>query len=187
VFRASQIRRLREWLGTLGGGSARDGKLLVASADPEATRDFLRVLRGVPGLVPHPRMSEGLPAQALGPIARLRLEDDLGIELIHVPALPGYAPLWPLAGYGALGTLLLMEGPVADAAGALQPLTETLRALPRSRMLHVLMLRPGEAGVAEEVRRNVELMEQSTLFLLPLDGRREPLELLRTAFARLLP
>jgi CheY-like chemotaxis protein len=188
LFRASQVRRLREWLGVRGPSiGPRDGKLLVASSSPEATRNFLQVLRGVPGLVPHPRMGEGIPADALGAMARLRLEDDLGIELVHVPAVASYAPLWPLAGHGALGTVLLMEGAVADAAQALRPLAETLRGLPRSRLLHILLLRPGEAGVAEELHRNVDLVEEGTLFLLPLEGRRDPLDLLRTAFSRLLP
>jgi CheY-like chemotaxis protein len=186
LFRASQIRRVREWLGGRGG-VPRDGKLLVASASPTATQDFLRVLRSVPGLVPHPRMADGIPAHALGPIARLRLEDDLGIELVHVPVTDGYAPLWPLAGHGAIGTMLLMEGAVADGVRALEPFSRALRALPRARLLHLLLLRPGDDGVADEVRHNVELMEESTLFLLPLAGRRDPLDLLRSAFSRLLP
>lgn len=186
LFRATQIRRVREWLGARGGVQ-RDGKLLIASASPAATRDFAKLLRLVPGLVPHPRMADGIPAHALGPIARLRLEDDLGIELVHVPVTAGYAPLWPLAGYGAIGSLLLMEGPVAEGFAALRPFSDALRALPRSRLLHLLLLRPGDAGLAEDVRRNLGAVEESTLFLLPLEGRREPLDLLRSAFTRLLP
>jgi hypothetical protein len=186
LFRATQIRRVREWLG-VRGGVQRDGKLLIASATPELTRDFLRLLRLVPGLVPHPRMADGIPAHTLGPVARLRLEDDLGIELIHVPVAASYAPLWPLAGHGAIGTMLLMEGPVAEGVASLRPLSDALRSLPRSRLLHLLLLRPGEAGLADEMRRNVELMEESTLFLLPVEGRRAPLDLLRSAFSRLLP
>jgi len=186
LFRASQIQRLRDWLG-IHPGSPRDGKLLVASASLQATRDFLRVLRCVPGLVPHPRMGEGLAAHSLGPIARVRLEDDLGIELVHVPISASYAPLWQLAGYGALGTLLLMDGPVADGVTSLRPFGAALRSLPRSRLLHVLLLRAEQSGLAEEVRHHVEQEEETTLFLLPLDGRRDPLELLRSAFSRLLP
>ncbi|MEB2343227.1 MAG: DUF4388 domain-containing protein [Deltaproteobacteria bacterium] len=186
LFRATQIRRVREWLGARGGVQ-RDGKLLIASASAAATRDFLRVLRAVPGLVPHPRMADGIPAHALAPIARLRLEDDLGIELVHVPTSDGYAPLWPLAGHGAIGTMLLLDGPVAEGVAALRPLGEALRSLPRSRLLHLLLVRPGEADLAEEMRRNLEWMEESTLFLLPLEGRRDPLDLLRGAFSRLLP
>lgn len=186
LFRATQVRRVREWLGARGGVQ-RDGKLLIASTGPAVTRDFLRVLRGVPGLVPHPRMADGIAAHTLGPIARLRLEDDLGIELVHVPVSASYAPLWPLAGHGAIGTMLLLEGPLAEGVAALRPLADSLRALPRSRLLHLLLLHPGEVGLADEMRRNVELVEEATLFLLPLEGRRDPLDLLRSAFSRLLP
>jgi CheY-like chemotaxis protein len=186
LFRASQIQRLRDWLG-IHNGSPRDGKLLIASTSPHLTREFLRLLRSVPGLVPHPRMGDGPSAHALGPIARVRLEDDLGIELIHVPISASYAPLWQLAGHGALGTLLLMEGPVAEGMASLRPFGDALRALPRSRLLHVLMLRSEEPDLAEEVRRHVEQEQETTLFLLPLDGPRDPLERLRSAFSRLLP
>ena len=186
LFRASQLRRLREWTG-IRSGAPRDGKLLIASSSPGVTRDFLHLLRTVPGLVPHPRMGDGLAAHSLGPIARLRLEDDLGIELLHVPVTASYAPLWPLAGHGALGSLLLMDGPVADGVSTLRPFSDALRSLPRSRLVHVLMVRPGEVGLAEDVRQNVELMEESTLCLLPLERRRDPLESLRGVFSRLLP
>ena len=187
LFGSGQVRRLREWLDARGDGvGARDAKLLVSSAHPDAARDFLRLLRGVPGLVPHPRMAEGIPADALGPIARLRIEDDLGIEFLHVPSGASYAPLWPLAGHGALGTLLLLDGSRPDAPSALRAMVETLQALPRARLFHVLLLRPHETGAADEIRRHFDLAEESTLLLLPLGGRRDPLEVLRGAFSRLL-
>ena len=189
LFRAAQVRRLREWLGggRADGARTRDAKVLVASSHPDATRDFLSLLQGVPGLQPHPRMAEGIPADGLGPIARLRVDGDVGIEFVHVPARRSYAPLWPLAGYGALGVLLLLGGPVADAADAVRPLADAMRGLPRARLLHLLLKKPGENDLAQEIRRNVDLAEESTLVLLPLEGRREPLELLRGAFSRLLP
>lgn len=189
LFRSVQVRRLREWLGggRADGARVRDAKLLVASAHPEATRDFLSVLQGVPGLQPHSRMADGIPADTLGPIARLRVDGDVGLEFLHVPAQPAYAPLWPLAGHGALGTLLLLGGPVADAAASLRPLVQAMRALPRTRLVHLLLVRPGEADLAQEIRRNVDLAEESTLVLLPLEARREPVEVLRSAFSRLLP
>jgi hypothetical protein len=62
-----------------------------------------------------------------------------------------------------------------------------MRGLPRARLLHLLLKKPGENDLAQEIRRNVDLAEESTLVLLPLEGRREPVELLRGAFSRLLP
>jgi CheY-like chemotaxis protein len=189
LFRTAQVRRLREWSSQARGegGAVRDAKLLVASCDPRLTEAFVALLRGLPGLTPHPRMENGIAADALGPIARLRIDDEVGIEFVHVPADARYAPLWPLAGHGALGTFLLLGGAVADAADALKPLAETLGALPRARLLHLLVRRPGEPDLADELRRNVALVEESMLYLLPLEGRKEPLERLRGAFSRIVP
>jgi hypothetical protein len=189
LFRATQVRRLREWQGTTCGdsGPARDAKLLLASCDPRLTEAFIALLRGLPGVTPHPRIENGIASDTLGSVARLLVDDDLGIEFVHVPADPRYAPLWPVAGHGALGTFLLLGGAVAEATETLRPLAETLGAMPRSRMLHLLVRRPGEPDLADELRRNVALVEESMLFLLPLEGRKEPLERLRGAFARIIP
>lgn len=189
LFRTAQVRRLREWQGSARGenGPLRDAKLLVASCDPRLTESFFSLLCGLPGLTPHPRMENGIAADALGPLARLRIDDDLGIEFVHVPADPRFASLWPLAGHGALGTFLLLGGSVAEAADTLRPLCEALGALPRARMLHLLVRRPGEPDLADELRANVALVEESMLFLLPLEGRKDPLERLRGAFSRIVP
>ena len=74
-----------------------------------------------------------------------------------------------------------------EAAESLRPLAETLSAMPRSRLLHVLLRSPEEPGLADELQRNVALVEESMLFLLPLEGRKEPLERLRGAFSRIVP
>ncbi|RIL07102.1 MAG: hypothetical protein DCC71_04275 [Proteobacteria bacterium] len=189
LFRSAQVRRMRDWLAARHGEGAptRDAKLLVASSDPVLCDAFFSLLRGLPGFQPHPRMASGIPADALGPLARLRVEGDLGIEFVHVPTDARFAPLWPLAGHGALGSFLLMGGPVETATASLQPLADALGSLPRSRLLHVLVKRPGEAEFADELRRNVAMLEASQLFLLPLEGRKDPLERLRGAFSRIVP
>jgi hypothetical protein len=189
LFRSAQVRRLREWLASWHGenNGARDAKLLVASSDPALCEAFFELLRGLPGFQPHPRMEDGIPADALGPMARLRVDDEIGIEFVHVPADARFAPLWPLAGHGALGTFLLLGGTDSDATAALAPLAETLGSLPRARLLHLLMKRGGEPEFADELRRNVSLFEESQLFLLPLEGRKEPLDRLRGAFSRIVP
>jgi len=153
----------------------------------ELTEAFFDLLRGLPGFQPHPRMEDGIPADALGPMARLRVDDEIGIEFVHVPSDARFASLWPLAGHGALGTFLLLGGTDSDATAALAPLAETLGSLPRARLLHLLMKRGGEPDFADELRRNVSLLEESQLFLLPLEGRKEPLDRLRGAFSRIVP
>ena len=189
LFRAAQIRRLREWHAGHRSDAAppRDAKLLVAASDASLCEAFFGWLRGVPGFRPHPRMDAGIPADTLAPLARLRVDDDFGIEFVHVPVGPRFAPLWPLAGHGALGTFLLVGGPVAASTAALAPFADALRALPRTRLLHLLVRRPGETDLADELRRNLGLLEESNLYVLPLEGKREPLERLRGAFSRIVP
>jgi hypothetical protein len=189
LFRAAQVRRLRDWLaaGRSEAATPRDAKLLVASSDPALCDAFFTWLRGVPGFEPAPRMDDGIPADTLAPVARLRVDDELGIEFVHVPTDARFAPLWPLAGHGALGTFLLVGGPVAEGKARLEPLADALSTLPRARHLHVLVRRPGEAELGEELRRNVGLLEESQLYLLSLEGRKEPLERLRGAFSRIVP
>jgi CheY-like chemotaxis protein len=189
LFRAAQVRRIREWLGTLRGeaGPLREAKLLVASADPSLADAFFELLRGLPGVVPHPRMQEGIAADSLGTLARLRVDDDLTLEFVHVPADARYAAIWPLAGHGALGTFLLLGSGGEGALAELRPLAEALGALPRARVVHLLLRRGGEAGFADDLRSNPAVFEESMLLLVPLEGRKEPLERLRGAFARIVP
>jgi len=185
-FSPGQVRRLREWLEgwggrPAGGGAAADAKLLVVSSGPAATHAFVRALRTLPGTAVS---SETRP---LGVLARLRVDADTGIELVHVPAEPAFAPLWRSAGHRALGSLLLLDSPVGEATRRLQPVSAALRSLPRARLFH-LLLRP-EDGRAwpEELRENLGLLDEASLFLLPLEGAKDPAALLRGVFARVVP
>ena len=115
------------------------------------------------------------------------MDAELGIEIVHVPVADAYAALWPLAGHGALGSLVLLEGPVARASAALAAPVAALRGIPRSRIFHVMLLRRGERALPEELRENLALMDEASLFLVPLEGGKEPGEILRTLLARVLP
>lgn len=193
IFGAAQVRRLREWLaagrGRLGG--PRDAKLLLVAPDPGTSASFVKLLRALPGMQLARRFLDGrFSAGDLAPIGRLPVADGLGIEILHVPVDPRFAPLWPLAGHGSLGTLLLTpERPDHEAHDALHPVVEALRALPRARLFHVWLLRRGEKekGLSQEIRRNLALLDDSSLFLLPVDGGKDPTHLLGSAFARILP
>ena len=61
---------------------------------------------------------------------RLRIDDDLGIEFVHVPADPRFAPLWPLAGHGALGRSSCCSGGQRGRGG--RRAATALRALRRA-------------------------------------------------------
>lgn len=189
LFTEAQVRRLREWM-TPARASApgHAAKLLLLASEPSDAKAFLDRLAPLPGLRLEPRVRErGVP---LGPVTRvgvLQVDTDLSIELLHVPADATLAPLWPLAGYGALGVLALLCGPVAEAEARLRPALGVFRSLPRARIFHVLLVGKGETALPDEVRDNLSLLEEGSLFLLPPEGGKQPATLLRSVLSRILP
>jgi CheY-like chemotaxis protein len=187
---AAALRRLHDWLqaGRAPGQVAASAKLLLASCDPEATRDFLRLLGTLPGFAP----SAALEAGAVGPddllpLARLQLGDGPHLDWLHVPVEESFAPVWPLLAHGALGVLLVHTHPVADAEARLRPLVRCLSQAADARLFRVLLLRKGERVPAEEVQERLSLLDRSSLFLLPLENGKDPHSLLATMIARVLP
>jgi len=189
LFSPAQAHRLREWLGRLSAsGSGHQAKLLVVSADEGATHDFVRLLRGLPGVRLEGAFAGGtFSNDDLAPIGRLPVDAETALELVHVPADSRYAPLWPIAAHGAIGTVFLMAGAIGPAAQRIRALAETLRTLPRARMFHVVLVRKGERSLADDLRENTRLFDEVPLFLLPLERDKEPVALLRGLFSRVLP
>jgi hypothetical protein len=186
TFTPGQVRRLREWLEGWGGsasgsGAAADAKLLVVSSSPAETHAFVRALRTLPGTAVTGEL------RPLGVLARLRADADTGIELVHVPAEPAFAPLWRSAGHRALGSLLLLTSPLAEATRRLQPVCAALRSLPRARLFHLLLREESDRAWPEELRENVGLLDEASLFLLPVETAKDPAALLRGLLARVVP
>jgi hypothetical protein len=123
----------------------------------------------------------------LVPLVRLAVADGLAIELVHVPANPIYAPLWPAAAHGALGLLLLHVPPVAASEARLRSLAEAFQRMPEDRTFHVLLLRKGERIAPDEIREKLTVLSNASLFLLHLDGDRDAAPLLRTMLGRVMP
>jgi CheY-like chemotaxis protein len=189
LFSPAQAHRLREWLGRLSAQAAgHEAKLLVVSADEGSTHDFVRLLRGLPGIRLEGAFAGGtFSNDDLAPIGRLPVDGETALELVHVPADSRYAPLWPIAAHGAIGTIFLMAGAIGPAAQRIRALAETLRTLPRARMFHVVLVRKGERSLADDLRENTRLFDEVPLFLLPLERDKEPVALLRGLFSRVLP
>jgi hypothetical protein len=190
LFAPHQVRRLRDWLqgGRPRGALPREAKLLLVSSDAAATRDFVRLLGGLPGMDLAPPFERGtFLAEDVGPVGRLAVGDGLALEVVHVPADPRFGAVWPVAAHGALGTLLLLAGDTEAAEATLKPVTAALRRRPRARVFHVLLLRKGERLAREEVQGRLSLLDEASLFLLPLESGKDPLGLLRTMLARVMP
>jgi len=190
LFAPARVARLREWMDASRPRSAppRDAKLLVAASDPDATRDFVRMLARLPGVAIEERFSSGAySADDLATVGRIAVEDELGIQLVHTPIDERFAPLWQLAGHGALGALFLLTGPASQAVERVRPMLGTLRRLPRARIFSVLLLEKGERVAPEEVRENLALLDQGSLFLIPLESFEKSGVLLREMLQRVLP
>lgn len=190
LFVPARVTRLREWLeaGRPRGAPGRDAKLLVVASDVGATRDFVRLLARLPGVSIDERFTTGsYAADDLTPLGRIAVEKDLGIELLHVPIAARFAPLWPVTAHGALGALFLLAGPASRAVDCVRPTLEALRRLPRARTFSLLLLEKGERVVPEEVRENLSLLDQGSLFLIPLESAEKARLLLREMLQRVLP
>ncbi len=72
----------------------------------------------------------------------------------------------------------MLHDPVADARPRDQPLLD---------VVHVVMLDPGERFSPDELRNNLSLIEDASLFLLPMEPDKDPSSLLRSLFARIVP
>jgi CheY-like chemotaxis protein len=186
LFPASGGARLREWmdLERPGGLAARQAKVPVLAASEAATRRFAQLLTGLPGV----ELAEAAPAaDDVGRLARLGVDEQVGIELVHCPADARFAPLWPLAAHGALASLLLLEAPAGKSAAALRPAARTFAAAPRARLLALGLLEAGERAGAEEVDGHLPLLSRDAFCALRLDAAADAQARLREILARLLP
>jgi hypothetical protein len=188
LFSHAPGARLREWMGvdTLEANEVRDARLLVVAADPAGSREFSRLIANLPGAAIRDS-SENDSIDRLGVLGRLAVDDEVGIEFTEVPADPRFSALWPLAGHGAIGILMVLIGPVAVALEAVRPAFETLRALPRARVFHLLLLEKDASVEADALRENLSVFDDSSLFLIPVGKGGTAEVLLREMLLRILP
>jgi CheY-like chemotaxis protein len=189
LFSPTRTARLREWLEVdRPGGVAQDAKLLVVPSDANVTRDFARHLQRLPGVEIDARLETGaLAIDDLVSLGRVAADTEVGIELVHVPAAERFGPVWPVAGHGALATLLLLSGPVSRAVATVGGVARALRQLPRTRVFHVLMLEKGDRINPDELCENLSIVDEGSLFLIPAESPEKAGVLLREMFGRILP
>ena len=190
LFHEAQVRRLRSFAGQ---GVSRDAlppscKLLVVGASQAGVDLFASLIAKVPGAELAPRFERGQVGRGdLEPIARIGIDGDFGIDLIHVPTTNAYAPLWQFAGHRALGTVFLLDAAVGASAAELSGVAEALASAPDARTFHVVMLARGERLSPDDLRDNLSLIDEASLFLLPIEPDKDPSSLLRSLFARIVP
>jgi hypothetical protein len=135
-----------------------------------------------------PEMERGrIASDEIAALGRIRIDSEHEVELVHVPSLPRFAPFWARAAHGALGTIFLMSGLVGEAASRLAPMMEAVQALPRSRVFHAVLLGKGDRLSPDELHENLSLIDEASLFLIPLETSKDPASLLSRLFARMVP
>jgi hypothetical protein len=188
VFAPAQARRLREWLERGGPrvAAGTDAKGVIVSADLEATRELLRRVAELPGARLGPAVHR-MGAADLVSLGRLAVDDSHGIELVHLPAAPEHAPLWPLVGRGALANIVLLGAGSPEAIAAVESPSRRLRELPRARLLHVI-LAPGELdpGMVARATERLGLEGEGAVLELPREGA-DASAALRGLFHRMIP
>jgi len=190
LFNEAQRRRLRAFASPGDGRvTAPDRvKLLVAAASSEVAKQFGELLMKVPGVELSTHFDRGGVAPGdLEQMAKIDVDDDFAIDLIHLPTTATHEPLWQFAGHRALGTIFLLDAHVSDSAAGLATIGSSLSSHRCARTFHVVMLAPGERLSPDELRNNLSLIEDASLFLLPLEPGKDPSSLLRSLFARIVP
>jgi len=190
LFTSAQVSRLREWLGASRprGRAAGDAKLLAVAADARARTEFALLLEEIADVDIDARLTAGaISADDLARFGRIAIDAEHGIEILHLPAAGRFAPIWPLMGHGALGTVFVLLAPVAEAVAAIQHVEQELRRLPRARVFHLVLLEKGDRDAPDTLRRHLDLLEEGSLFLVPLEDLDKARILIRDLFARIVP
>jgi CheY-like chemotaxis protein len=190
LFSPSQASRLHEWLQRDGSSGERssDAKLVVAFSSSDACREFARVVGRLPGVTLNETTKAGeVPPDLVASLGRIAVDNETGIEFVQVPVGERYAPLWPTAAHGAVAVLLLLAGPLSVAMQSIGQIADAMRALPRSRVFHLLLLEKGQGIAPEALRENISLLDDTSMFLVPLENEGKAGILLREMFGRILP
>lgn len=183
LFAAARGQRLRDWLGARNSADEQHAKLLVVASDPHAAGEFSRLLGQLPGA----ELEDQQATAPIGSLGCLAVDQEVGIEFVSAPAEADYAPLWPIAGHGALGVLFVLSAPVGASLESVRRAAETLSRLPRARIFHLLLLEK-EGGIdADALRANLSLFDEDSLFLVPSGNPATAEVLLREMFVQILP
>lgn len=139
------VRRVREWMVAQRAGLGAGVKLLVVPGSADAFDGLDRALRITPGYAPASDRPAG--PSPLGPVGRLPLAQGLGLWLVAAPPDPAYAPVWPVATDGILGTLVVLRTPVAQGLEACAELLHQIDDRVPGRPRVYLVVGPSEGAL----------------------------------------
>jgi CheY-like chemotaxis protein len=185
LFSSALAARLRDWLDPARSRNASptDAKLLLIASEPAGLQTLHPLLERLPGA----EITGLASVSAVQSIARLPVDDELGIELIGAPAAQRFAPVWPLAAHGALATLFVHCGSPAQSVEALRPAFDTVCALPRARSFHLLLQEKAREEPVLALCERLSLFDDRSVFALSPERGADAVSRLREILAQLLP
>jgi hypothetical protein len=94
-------------------------------------------------------------------------EQEVGIEILHLPTHPSSEPLWTLASASALGILYLASAPTAAGARALEALRRRIEEDGQLRSFHAVLERGPQGPSMPALAAELGLRAEAALFRLP--------------------
>ena len=86
-----------------------------------------------------------------------------------------------------MGTVCVLSSPLAEAAAAVRTVEQELRRRARARVFYVALMEKVGDVAAETLRDQFELVDASSLFLIPVDDAERAQDRIRDLFARIVP
>jgi hypothetical protein len=152
-------------------------------SDPAALETLQPLLERLPGA----EVAGLTAAPAIQTVARLPVDDELGIELVGAPAAQRFAPVWPLAAHGAMATLFVHSGSPSESVDALRPAFTAVCALPRVRCFHLVLEEKARETSVPALCERLALFDDRSVFALSPERGAEAASRLREILAQLLP
>ena len=185
LFSSALASRLRDWLeqSRMHGAGMMDAKVLVIAADSAVVRTLTALIERLPGAEVPPLVQ----ATAIQTIARLPVDDELGIELIEAPSAKGFAPIWPMAAHGAIATLFVHSGVPSQSVDALRPAFNTICQIPRARPFHLILQDKDREADVQALCERLSLFDDRSVFAISPEQGTEATARLREIVSQLLP
>ncbi|MDH3519717.1 MAG: DUF4388 domain-containing protein [Myxococcales bacterium] len=185
LFSSALAARLRDWIdqGRPRASAWPDAKLLMIASESAAMRTLIALLERIPGA----EMSALALAPAVQPVARLPVDEEIGLELIEAPSARRFAPIWPLAAHGAVATVFVHSGSPAHSVEALRGAINQVCTLPRARVFHLLLQDKEREERVQALCERLSLFDDRSVFALSPEKAGDAVARLREILSQLLP
>lgn len=187
AFTAQQRRRARDWAAAQVPPAGPVLKALVVPASPALIPPFFEALCACSDFVADPGRASGPAWVGVAGLGHFVLGDELRLRLLAISPDPRLAPTWELASYGSLGTLVLLDTPLAPSLAQVERVSAALRAASARPLRHAVQVGSGAPTLGDAERGELERSGGGPLFVLPRDPDPERIAIVRNLLAGLVP